>query len=159
MRIRTLLVIIVVAATAAFLFINWRVLAAPVKFNFLLTAVEIPVGLVMLALLALVVLAFAAYVGMWQGTLLIDYRRQAKELQAQRALAEDAEGSRFTALSALLREEISQLDARLQASLDALRGEIRDSENSIAATLGEMDDRMARSQPDSLVRNAGADDR
>jgi len=33
----------------------------------------------------------------------------------------------------------------LEAALEALRGEVLDSENSIAATLGEMDERIQRS--------------
>jgi hypothetical protein len=32
----------------------------------------------------------------------------------------------------------------LETALDALRGEVRDTENSIAATLAEMDDRLQR---------------
>src|SRR6185312_6985036 len=92
----------------------------------------------------LVVLAIAVYVGFWQATLLMDLRRQSKELQAQRSLADDAEGSRFTELSTLLRGEMANLDQRLEAVLDALRAEVRDAEHSIAATLGEMDDRLQR---------------
>jgi uncharacterized integral membrane protein len=144
MRFRTVLLIIVVVATAAFLVINWRVFAAPVHLNFLFGTAEIPIGTVMLGLLALVILAFAIYVGIWQGTILMDYRRQSKELQTQRTLADDAEASRFTELSTLLRDEMSKLDKRLEAALDALRGEVRDTEHSIAATLGEMDDKIQR---------------
>jgi uncharacterized integral membrane protein len=144
MRIRTLFVIIVVFAAAAFLFINWRAFSAPVRLNFLFTTADVPVGLVMVALLGLLVLAFTAYAAIWQGTVMLEYRRQAKELQAQRALAEDAEASRFTELGGLLRGQIAELEKRLQASLDGLRSEVRDTEHSIAATLGEMDDRLRR---------------
>ena len=72
--------------------------------------------------------------GRWQGTLLQEFRRQAKELQAQRLLAESAEASRFTELGALVREEIAKL-----------RTELEETEHSIAATLGEMDDRLRKS--------------
>lgn len=144
MRFRTVLLIIVAVATFAFLLINWRVFAAPANLNLLFGTVEVPIGPVMLGLLALVILAFAIYVGIWQGTMLMDYRRQSKELQTQRTLADDAEASRFTELSILLRDEMSKLDKRLEAALDALRGEVRDTENSIAATLGEMDDKIQR---------------
>jgi hypothetical protein len=81
---------------------------------------------------------------MWQGSLLRDYRQQSKELHTQRTLADDAEASRFTALTTLLREEMSKQDARLQAAVDALRGEVRDTEHSLAATLAELDDRLVR---------------
>ena len=144
MRFRTVLLIVVAIVVAAFLIINWRVFAAPANISFLAGTVEIPLGVVMVGLLALVVLAVAIYVGLWQGTLLMDLRRQSKELQAQRNLADDAEASRFTELSTLLRGEMTKLDQRLEAALDALRGEVRDAEHSIAATLGEMDDRLQR---------------
>jgi uncharacterized integral membrane protein len=144
MRFRTVFLLIVMLVTAAFLFMNWRVFAAPARFSFLVGSADIPIGLVMFVLLALIILAFAIYVGMWQGTLLMDYRRQSKELQAQRLLADDAEASRFTALSTLLHEEMSKQDTRLEAAFVALRTEVRDTEHSIAATLGEMDDRMRR---------------
>ena len=147
MRFRTVLLIVVAVVIAVFLFINWRVFSAPASFNFLVGSVDIPFGVVMVGLLALVVLAFAVYVGFWQGTLLMDYRRQSKELQTQRNLADDAEASRFTELSTLLRGEMSKLAQRLEAALDALRGEVRDTEHSIAATLGEMDDRLQRGNP------------
>ena len=145
MRMRTVLLLVVFATTAALLFINRQMFSARANINFLFGTIEMPIGVAALALIAVVILAFAIYLGIWQGTVLMDYRRQSKELQAQRRLADDAEASRFTELSALLRDEMSKLDKRLEAALEALRGEVRDSENSIAATLGEMDERIQRS--------------
>jgi hypothetical protein len=65
-------------------------------------------------------------------------------MQAQRTLADDAEASRFTQLTTLMRDEMSKLEKRLETALDAVRGQVRDTENSIAATLAEMDDRLQR---------------
>jgi uncharacterized membrane protein len=142
MRLRTLVSIVVMVAIAVFVGTNWKVFSAPASFSVLVGRVDMPIGLVMAALLILVMLVLAIYVGMWQGSLLRDYRRQSKELHTQRTLADDAEASRFTALSTLLREEMSKQDARFQAAVEALRGEVRDTEHSIAATLAEMDDRL-----------------
>ncbi|HEY3655215.1 MAG TPA: hypothetical protein VGL34_09495 [Steroidobacteraceae bacterium] len=144
MRLRTLLAIIVAVLIAAFLVVNWQVLAAPAKVSFVFGSIETPIGVVLLAICAPVLLALMVYVGMWQSTALLESRRQAKELQAQRILADNAEASRFTELGALIRSEITGLDQRLQAAIDAMRGEFRDIEGSIAATLGEMDDRIRR---------------
>ena len=144
MRFRTLLVVFVVFLAAIFVFANRQVFAAPASFHFLFGTVDIPIGVVMLALIALIVLTFAVYVALWQSTLLIDYRRQARQLEAQRSLADDAEASRFTELRLVLQQEMAKLDQRLEASLDALRSEVHDTEHSIAATLGEMDDRLRR---------------
>ena len=133
MRFRSLLVLVASGLAALFVVLNWRVFAGLVKLNLLLTSAEIPVGVVMLLLFAVGLLVLWNTLGRWQGTLLQEFRRQAKELQAQRLLAESAEASRFTELGALVREEIAKL-----------RTELQETEHSIAATLGEMDDRLRK---------------
>jgi hypothetical protein len=132
-RFRSLLVLAASGLAALFVVLNWRVFASPAKLNLAVTSAEIPVGIMMLMLFALALLVLWIIVGRWQGTLLVEFRRQAQELQAQRLLAENAEASRFTELGALIREEIVKL-----------RTELQDTEHSIAATLGEMDDRLRK---------------
>jgi uncharacterized integral membrane protein len=129
-----LLVSIAGCLAALFVVLNWRIFAGPAKLNLLLTSAEVPVGVVMLMLFALALLVLWIIVGRWQGTLIMEFRRQAKELEAQRLLAESAEASRFTELGTLIREEIAKL-----------RTELRETEHSIAATLAEMDDRLRKS--------------
>ena len=133
MGFRSLLVLVASGLAALFVVLNWRVFAASAKLNLLLTSAEVPVGVVMLLLFALALLVLWIIVGRWQGTLLVEFRRQAQELQAQRLLAENAEASRFTELGAMIREEIAKL-----------RTELQETEHSIAATLGEMDDRLRK---------------
>jgi uncharacterized integral membrane protein len=132
-RFRSLLVLVASGLAALFVVLNWRIFAASAKLNLLLTSADVPVGVVMLLLFALALLVLWIIVGRWQGTLLTEFRRQAQELQAQRLLAENAEASRFTELGALIREEIAKL-----------RTELQETEHSIAATLGEMDDRLRK---------------
>jgi len=132
-RFRSLLVLVASGLAALFVVLNWRVFAASAKLNLLLTSADVPVGVVMLLLFAVCLLVLWNTMGRWQGTLLMEFRRQAKELQAQRLLAESAEASRFTELGALIREEIAKL-----------RTELQDTEHSIAAALGEMDDRLRK---------------
>ena len=144
MRFRTALAIVVAVVGTVFFIVNWGLFATPVKLNLLVTSVDAPVGLVMIALFAVVLAVLSSYVGVWQGTLLMEFRRQAKELQAQRALAESAESSRFTELGTLVRNEIANSNQRIETSLTQMRTEFRETEASIAATLGEMDDRLQR---------------
>jgi uncharacterized integral membrane protein len=139
-----MLAIVVSIALTAFFILNWRVFTTPAKLSFLVTSVDAPIGIVMLALFALGVLVLSSYLGVWQGTLLMEFRRQSKELQAQRTLAESAEASRFTELGTLIRDEIANSDKRVETALEGLRSELRATENSLAATLGEMDDRYQR---------------
>ena len=134
MRFRSLLVLVASGLAALFAVLNWRVFAAPATLNLVLTQAEVPVGVIMLMLFAVALVVIWILVSGWQGTLLAEFRRQAKELEAQRQLAESAEASRFTELGTLIREEVAKL-----------RTELQDTEHSIAATLGEMDDRLRKS--------------
>jgi uncharacterized integral membrane protein len=151
MRVRSIALILAGLLAAVFIVINWSVFAQPASFYFVVGTISVPIGVVMLGLIALVTLGYAIFLGIWQGRVLMDYRRQSKELQTQRSLADDAEASRFTALSALLRAEMAKQDARLEAAFTALRNELKDTEHSIAATLGEMDDRQRRLSGETVL--------
>jgi hypothetical protein len=146
MRMRTLFLALVLLSVAVFVAVNWSAFTAPTRLSLLVTAVEAPVGLVMLGVVVLVVLAFGAYLVVWQSAILLESRRQTKELQVQRTLADQAEASRFTELRVIVHDELERLADRMTQALDALRGEIRDHANSLAATIGELDDRMQRHQ-------------
>jgi hypothetical protein len=146
MRMRTLFLALVLLSAAVFVAVNWSAFTVPTRLSLLVTAVEAPVGLVMLGVVVLVVLAFGAYLVVWQSAILLESRRQTKELQVQRTLADQAEASRFTELRVIVHDELERLADRMTQALDALRGEIRDHANSLAATIGELDDRMQRHQ-------------
>jgi hypothetical protein len=132
-RFKSLLILVAAGLAALFVVLNWRVFAGPAKLNLAVTQAEVPVGVMMLMLFAVALVVLWILVSGWQGTLLAEFRRQAKELEAQRQLAESAEASRFTELGTLIREELAKLGTELQ-----------DTEHSIAATLGEMDDRLRK---------------
>jgi uncharacterized integral membrane protein len=131
MRVRTVLVILVLLLLTLFVAVNWPAFMAPTTLSLLITHVEAPLGLLMLGLQALVLGVFAVYIAMWQGAVLLQTHRHTKELQAQRALADQAEASRFT-----------DLRASLQGEFEQLRQEIRDHANSVAASIGELDERL-----------------
>lgn len=145
MRNRTLFLLLFLLGSliAAFVALNWAAVAAPSTLSLGVSTVEAPLGLTLLALLVLVAVVFSIHVAIWQGTALLDARRHAKELQVQRQLADQAEASRFTELRSALHSELAQLGERLSASQDALRLEMRENTNSLAAMLGQMDDHLA----------------
>jgi len=64
---------------------------------------------------------------------MFDARANAKELAANRKLADQAEASRFTTLT----ERIDQLEKDLKLAIEQ-------SGNSVAAAIAEMDDRLKR---------------
>jgi len=144
MRARTFIALLVIALIAAFVILNWVAFTTPTTLSLGLSQFEAPLGMVMLGLLAVVVLGFATYMALWQGTILVETRRHTKELQAQRELADQAEASRFTELRIAMQAEFAALGERLSKAQDALRQEMRDSGNSLAATIGEIEDRLTR---------------
>jgi len=144
MRTRTLVVGLVLLLIAAFVAVNWAVFAASAKVSLVFTSVEVPVGMVMLGIFALVALTFGVYSAVSWSAILLEFRRQAKELSAQRTLADEAEASRFTELRTAMHDELEHLADRLAQMEVTFSGEIRDNANSIAATIGELDDRIQK---------------
>lgn len=147
MKARSLLVIVLLLLIAVFAAVNWAAFTAPTTLSLVATTVEAPLGLVMLGVLGAVVLVFAAYMALWQSSVLMETRRYSKELQAQRALADQAEASRFTELRSYLQGELQRLDGRLSQVQEAMRTDLRENSNSLAAYLGEIDDRVQRRAP------------
>lgn len=147
MRLRTLFVIVLIVLIAGFATINWPIFMARTPLNLLFTTVEAPLGVVMLVMLVVLFLVFVLYMAMWQAKVLVDSRRHTTELQRQRVLADEAEASRFTELRSQLRDEMANLNVRISDGNEALRREIRDHSNSLAANVAEMDDRMKRGGP------------
>jgi uncharacterized integral membrane protein len=144
MRIRTLLVIVAVVLLAGFVALNWSAFRTPASLNLLVTTVEAPPALIMLMILALGALAGAIYMALWQAQILVESRRHAKELHAQRQLADQAEASRFTELRTALSEQSDRLAERMASGQESLRTEIHEQANSLAAMIGELGNRSGK---------------
>lgn len=143
MRTRTQCLLLLGTLIAAFAALNWAAITAPSTLSIGVTTSDAPLGVALLGLLVLMALVFAVYAAIWQRTVLLDTRRHAKEMQLQRQLADQAETSRFTELRTALHSDMARLSESLSASQDALRLEMRENPNSLAAIIGEMDDRLA----------------
>ena len=153
MRIRTLLLLLVLATVAAFSVLNWSVFVTPTTLSLGVTSVQAPLGMIMLGLLIFLTAFFLVYVVYLQSTVLLDTRRHSRELQTNRDLADKAEASRFTELreflDAGLKQQVNQNDssrAALLARLDTLDQDLRlkleQSENSLSAYIAEVEDRL-----------------
>lgn len=141
MRIRTLLVIVAILLLAVFVALNFSAFTVSAPLNLLVTTVEAPPALVMLVILALGGLAGAVYMALWQAQILVESRRHAKELHAQRQLADQAEASRITDLRTAMTEQSARLAERMTGTQEALRREIHEQVSSLAAMIGELGDR------------------
>lgn len=155
MKFPTLFLIVVLAAIAAFAALNWGLLMAPATLSLGVTEVQGPLGLVMLGLLAIVTTLFLVFVVYLQTSVLLEARRHARELQANRQLADQAEASRFTELRRYLEAEFQKLSNPEAASRAAmlerldqvernLRASVEQSGNTVTAYIGELEDRLEK---------------
>ena len=111
------------------------------------TRVEAPLGLIMLGFTALLTVVFLGYVRFVQMSALSASRKHSEELRHQRELADRAEASRFTELRHFL---VGELEGLRQSQLDSegrLRDELASTANSLAASIGELDERVERMAP------------
>lgn len=91
-----------------------------------------------------------------QGAWLLEARAHAKEMAAQRELADKAEASRFTelriAIETLHREEERKLLERLDVLESHLQARAQESDNSTAAYVGQLEQQLrTRSHAASAV--------
>lgn len=138
---------------------NWSAMVEPTLLSFVAFGIEGPLGIILLAATLIVTALFTLYALALRTNMLMETRRHNQELQAQRKLAESAETSRFNELRgqiehefAQLRGNIGDLDGRLDGVEQSLRKSLDESANSLAALVGEMDDKLDR----ALARDEGA---
>ena len=157
MYLRTLLIIVVLVALALFAAVNWGAFTTQTTLSLIFATVEAPLGLILLVVTGVLTLLFLIYLVYSQSSSLMESRRHARELQLQREIAENAEGSRFNQLRSLLESELRELTDRsaeskaaILARLDEIDRELRatmeQSANTLAAYIGEVDDRMERAK-------------
>jgi len=153
--LRTLLIVLVLGIVVIFALLNWSVFIAPTTLSIGFTTFDAPLGLILLGAIAMLTLLFLIYLVYLQATALMESRQYSRELKSQRELADRAEESRFTQLRSSLESELRQLTSQIVDSNSAtvsrlggldheLRAAIEQSTNSLAAYLGEIEDRIER---------------
>jgi hypothetical protein len=153
MYLRTLLILTVLGLIAVFSALNWSAFIAPTTLSLGFASVEAPLGLILLGIVALLTLLFLVYITYLQSTVLLESRRHARELQLQRDLAEQAETSRFNQLRSLMETELEKLAGEMEQSKSLLltrleqidrdlRAALEQTGNSLAAYIGELEDRF-----------------
>lgn len=163
MRLRSLFLLLILVLIAAFTALNWSVFMADTPLSLGVTTLHAPLGLIMLGLLVFVVAYCLVYVLYLQTNVLMDTRRNAKELQTHRELADKAEASRFTELRSFLETGMKQgaeqnkaaqqaLVARLDALENSLRTSVEQSGNTLSAYIGELEDRLTPGPAESRGR-------
>lgn len=112
-RIAWWLTALVATVIAALAVTNWSVLVQPTSVNLLVTQVDAPLGLMMLALAGVLLGLFGLAVIGGHVASLLETRRLLKEVHRLQALADQAEASRVEGLQRLISNEFRQLNERL----------------------------------------------
>jgi uncharacterized integral membrane protein len=163
MKVRAIVLSILLGLLLVFTLANWSAITAPTQVSLLVARIDAPLGLIFLTFLVVTTLVFLFLMVYQQAGAIMETRRAAKELAAQRALADEAEASRFTELRKhldvrldRLQEEMHSPEDALSARIDrleaALREHIDHAGNTLAAYIGEVDDRVERLGDGASVR-------
>lgn len=155
--VRAIALFAVLAFIGLFALLNWPAFAATTPLSLGFTTVEAPLGLIMLGAVAFTSVLFIVWAVTLQAGALRDARRMTRDLQVQRDLADRAEASRFTELRNFVAAELAVVAQQSETAriatlgrLDRLQSEMRilldQSANSLAASLGELEDRLEREQ-------------
>ena len=155
MRARTIFLILSIAVVAAFVALNVDEFTRASVLSLGFTSVQVPLGLVMLALLVAAAVIFLGVMIYMQSSNLLETRNYARELSTQRELADKAEASRFTELRHYLeaqtaaqqrREQAAEqvLSERFAAQNRVLMARLEQSDNMLAAHIGQIEDQVER---------------
>lgn len=157
MNLSTWAILVVVAALAAIALFNWPALSAVSTVSLGVWQVQASLGLVVLAFTALLALLFIVHIVVQQAGAVSESRLHAKELAAQRELADRAEASRFSELREHLdaglrrveshaEQQRHALTTRVDGLQDTLLARLDESTRSLSAYVGEVDDKLDRLQ-------------
>lgn len=153
MRVRTILLVMAILLIAGFVALNLDEFTRSSALNLGFTTIELPLGLLMLLLLAGATTVFLASTLYMQSRNLLESRTHSRELNAQRELADKAEASRFTELRSFLQAQAeeeqrresamsAELAERLAQQQQALLARIEQLDNGLSACIGEFEDRL-----------------
>ncbi|MBX3610534.1 MAG: LapA family protein [Hydrogenophaga sp.] len=155
MQLRSMSIVVVWVLLALFTLLNLSAFLEPTTLSLGVTEIQAPLGLILLGTVALVSALFMVVIVMQQASTLMDTRRTAKELAAQRELADKAEASRFVELRQAIdalsdRMAIAQasareaIDAQAASNQQALTERFDETVQSLSANLGEIEDKLDR---------------
>ena len=155
MRTKILLLIIGIVLIAGFGALNVDEFTRTSTLNLGFTSMQLPLGLVMGVLVIVILLIFLVTTLYMHSTNLIETRKYAKQLNAQRELADKAEASRFTELRRYMEsqaslslnqgnETVAAMDRRMMKTEILLLERLEQSDNTNAAYWGQHDDALLR---------------
>ena len=158
MRARLIFIVVAILLLAAFSALNWSEFTRTAPLSFGVITAQAPLGLILLVVLGLTLAVFLVSSATQEARYLMEHRRHAKALEAQRVLADTAEASRFTDLRQYLdthlrenrqREAIAdtEFEKAMVQSQRELRARTGTDEQNAGGTAGR--DRLAAGEVQS----------
>ena len=157
MRTKILLLVIGIVLIAGFGALNVDEFTRTSTLNLGFTSMQLPLGLVMTVLVIAILLIFLMTTLYMHSTNLIETRKYAKQLNAQRELADKAEASRFTELRRYMESQavlatnqgndtVAAIDRRMMQTEKLLLQRLEQTDNTNAAYWGQHDDALVRNR-------------
>lgn len=157
MRTKILLLVIGIVLIAGFGALNVDEFTRTSTLNLGFTSMQLPLGLVMTVLVIAILLIFLVTTLYMHSTNLIETRKYAKQLNAQRELADKAEASRFTELRRYMESQavlatnqgndtVAAIDRRMMQTEKLLLQRLEQTDNTNAAYWGQHDDALVRNR-------------
>lgn len=158
MRTKILLLMVSILLIAGFTVLNVDEFTRISTLNLGFTTMQLPLGLVMLLVVVVIMVIFLATTLYMHSTNLMENRKYAKQLTAQRELADKAEASRFTDLRRYMESQaalavnrdsdtLAAIDSRMLKTEKLLLQRLEQSDNSSAAYWGQHGDSLVRNRP------------
>ena len=155
MRAKTIFLVLSIFVLAACVALNVDEFTRSSVLSLGFTSVQVPLGLVMLALLAAAAVIFLGVMIYMQSSNLLETRNYARELSTQRELADKAEASRFTELRHYLEAQAASQQRREQAAEQVLSerfaaqnrvliARVEQSDDRLSAHMGQLEDQIER---------------
>jgi uncharacterized membrane protein YccC len=165
MRGRIVFIVVAALVVAALAALNWPEFTQAEPLSFGVATVNVPLGLVMLTIVAIVLAVFLVSSAIQESRYLLEHRRHSRALQAQRELAERAETSRFTDLRDHLdthlregrhRDQMvaTEVEKRLVSSHNELREHFDRMFSAMLSRLSDIESRLSADVRDSRVEPA-----
>jgi len=155
MKIFSLLLLLALVATAGLAVNNWNIFITPSALSFGFTTLQVPLGLVMLGIVIFITVLFFIYITYLQSSALLEAHHHSRELQVNRKLIDQAEATHFTELNSFLESELAkktalreEMKSEILEKVDQFENNlyrvVKQSENSLFAYIGELEDRLGK---------------
>jgi hypothetical protein len=166
MRARLVFIVVAILLVAGFAALNWPEMTQSTPLSFGVFTMAAPLGLVLLTLLGITLAVFLVSSTAQESRHMLEYRRQARALEAQRDLADKAEASRFTDLRQYLdtnlreyrqRDSIAgtEFEKAMVQNQRELRAQLEQMNHTLVSRLDELSGRLAlRSDPVDVNKRA-----